>query len=94
MVEGTHAAVLEALTGLLEHYNAIAVSVVAIVLATVVISNVRVRKWGGVPYTVPIPEQCKPGWEGEVLENPAITVWGNVRLNLLSPADCLEDSWQ
>ena len=27
-----------------------------------------------VDYTVPIPEQCKPGWKGEELKNPQITV--------------------
>ena len=28
-----------------------------------------------VDYTVPIPEQCKPGWKGEELEDPQIKVW-------------------
>lgn len=27
-----------------------------------------------VDYTVPIPEQCKPGWKGEELEDPQIKV--------------------
>ena len=74
MTEGIHGGVLEALARLLEHSNTIAVSVAAIVLATVVISNVRASKWAGVPYTVPVPEQCKRDWEGEVLENPSIKV--------------------
>lgn len=25
-------------------------------------------------YRVPVPEQCAPGWKGEVLENPSIKV--------------------
>ena len=24
--------------------------------------------------TVPVPEQCKPGWEGKVLERPSVKV--------------------
>lgn len=27
-----------------------------------------------IPYTIPIPEQIKEGWKGEVLENPSIKV--------------------
>lgn len=71
MAEGIHTAVLEALA---EHYSTITVSIAAIVLATVVISNIRASRWAGVPYTVLIPEQCKRGWEGKVLESPSIKV--------------------
>jgi hypothetical protein len=28
-----------------------------------------------VPFTVPIPEQSKPGWQGEILETPSIQVY-------------------
>jgi len=74
MAEGIHAAVLEALARLPEHFNTITVAIAAIVLATAVISNVRASKWAGIPYAVPVPEQCKWGWEGKVLENPSIKV--------------------
>ncbi|KAF8417910.1 Aldehyde/histidinol dehydrogenase [Terfezia claveryi] len=50
MAGGIHVAILEALA---EHSSTIAVSVAAIVVATVVISNVRASKWAGVPYKVP-----------------------------------------
>lgn len=25
-----------------------------------------------ISFTIPLPEQCKPGWKGEVLEDPEI----------------------
>lgn len=27
-----------------------------------------------VSFTIPLPEQCKPGWKGEVLDDPKIKV--------------------
>lgn len=27
-----------------------------------------------VSFTIPLPEQCKPGWKGEVLDGPKIKV--------------------
>lgn len=39
-------------------------------LKIVVSNNVE----AAVDYTVPIPEQCKPGWKGEELEDPQIKV--------------------
>lgn len=31
----------------------------------------------GVPYSVPIPEQCTPGWKGEELDKPQLRVTGS-----------------
>lgn len=39
-------------------------------LKTVLSNNAE----AAVDYTVPIPEQCKPGWKGEELEDPQIKV--------------------
>ena len=97
MAEGIHAAVLEALAKFSEHYGTIIVSVAAVVLATVVISNVRASKWARVPYTVPIPEQCKRGWEGKVLENPSIKVcslWTVCSLVYWAQLTLWKGSWQ
>ena len=33
-----------------------------------------------VPIFVPLPDQCKPGWEGETLEHPSLKVFG-LRIN-------------
>lgn len=39
-------------------------------LETLLSNNVE----AAVDYTVPIPEQCKPGWKGEELQDPQIKV--------------------
>lgn len=31
-----------------------------------------------VNFIVPLPEQCKPGWKGEVLEDPSIKVFSPI----------------
>lgn len=54
---------------------ALGVSLVAFVISfwflKLVLSN---DAEAAVDYTVPIPEQCKPGWKGEELEDPQIKV--------------------
>ncbi|SLM40490.1 aldh-like protein [Lasallia pustulata] len=40
-----------------------------------------------VDYTVPIPEQCKPGWKGEELEDPQIKLPGSSAIQCYCPAN-------
>lgn len=42
-----------------------------------------------IDYTVPLPEQCKPGWKGKTLEEPSIKVIdpGQAMLHVLLFAD-------
>lgn len=57
-----------------EYYTTFALSIGAIVVATLLVSSARARKYAAAPYTVPIPEQCKPGWDGKVLDSPSLKV--------------------
>jgi hypothetical protein len=36
-----------------------------------------------VPFVVPIPEQTRPGWHGEILDNPSIKARRRVRISCL-----------
>ncbi|KAI4269544.1 MAG: hypothetical protein LQ337_007215 [Flavoplaca oasis] len=39
-----------------------------------------------VDYAVPLPEQCKPGWSGRILDNPSIKVPGSSAIQCYNPA--------
>jgi len=39
-----------------------------------------------VDFTVPVPDQCKPGWHGKVLDEPAIKVSGSSAIQCYAPA--------
>ncbi|KAK5734016.1 Meiotic Sister-Chromatid recombination aldehyde dehydrogenase [Elasticomyces elasticus] len=39
-----------------------------------------------VSFTVPAPEQCKPGWQGKTLDNPSIKVSGSTAIQCYTPA--------
>ena len=54
---------------------------ISVILVTIVITLVylrhtfvRPRDDAAVPFTVPVPEQCKLGWQGLYLEHPEIKV--------------------
>lgn len=40
-----------------------------------------------VDYAVPLPEQCKPGWSGRILDNPSIKVGSKLVDTTLRAAD-------
>ncbi|KAL8868837.1 MAG: hypothetical protein Q9174_004722 [Haloplaca sp. 1 TL-2023] len=37
-------------------------------------------------YEIPVPEQCKPGWTGKVLEEPSIKITGSSAIQCYNPA--------
>ncbi|KAK4959222.1 Meiotic Sister-Chromatid recombination aldehyde dehydrogenase [Elasticomyces elasticus] len=39
-----------------------------------------------IPFTVPTPEQCKPGWQGKILDNRSIKVSGSTAIQCYAPA--------
>lgn len=57
-----------------ENYTTIAASAAVLLLTTVVVLRARAKKYAAVPYDVTVPDQCKPGWDGKVLESPSIRV--------------------
>ncbi|KAL8636202.1 MAG: hypothetical protein Q9228_006378, partial [Teloschistes exilis] len=40
-----------------------------------------------IDYTVPLPEQCKPGWKGKTLEEPSIKIPGSSAIQCYNPAN-------
>lgn len=54
--------------------NSLLVSLAAVVFSFFAFLCWRTSKFAAVSYTVPIPEECKEGWKGEVLEEPSIRV--------------------
>jgi len=48
---------------------------------------------GAVPYDVAVPEQCKDGWEGQVLEEPSIKV-GRFFVAQSSPGSAIQEGGQ
>jgi len=53
-------------------------SLAAIVFTSAVLYLVKPDPEAAVDFDVPIPVQCEPGWQGEVLENPSLKVSNNI----------------
>lgn len=65
----------EALDWISENQSIAALTWVAVVLATAVLwAATKGDAEAAVEFVVPLPKQCEDGWEGEVLERPALKV--------------------
>jgi hypothetical protein len=58
----------------------------ATIVAWLLYSVLKTDEEAAVPFTVPAPEQFKPGWQGEVLDEPSIKVSGSNIIRCYAPA--------
>ncbi|KAI4278464.1 MAG: hypothetical protein L6R38_005247 [Xanthoria sp. 2 TBL-2021] len=66
----------------------IAIAIVGVVLACIVVRSTILGEDEEAPvdYAVPLPEQCKPGWSGTILENPSIKIPRSSAIQCYNPA--------
>ncbi|KAL8749486.1 MAG: hypothetical protein Q9199_007651 [Rusavskia elegans] len=66
----------------------IAIAIVGVILTYVVVRSTILREDVEAPadYTVPLPEQCKPGWSGTISENPSIKIPRSSAIQCYNPA--------
>ncbi|KAI4252125.1 MAG: hypothetical protein L6R42_008101, partial [Xanthoria sp. 1 TBL-2021] len=66
----------------------IAIAIVGVILTYVVVRSTILREDDEAPadYTVPLPEQCKPGWSGTISENPSIKIPRSSAIQCYNPA--------
>ncbi|KAL8707997.1 MAG: hypothetical protein Q9220_007077 [cf. Caloplaca sp. 1 TL-2023] len=67
----------------------ISISIFAIVLVQTLLSSVVFRRDDEAPieYFVALPEQCKPGWSGKLLEEPCVKISGSSAIQCYNPAN-------
>lgn len=65
----------EALDWISENQSTVALTWVAVVFATAVLwLATKGESEAAVDFEVPLPKQCEPGWQGEVLQEPSLKV--------------------
>lgn len=65
----------EALDWISENQGTVALTWVAVVFATAVLwLTTKGESEAAVDFEVPLPKQCEPGWQGEVLQEPSLKV--------------------
>lgn len=58
-----------------ENQSTVALTWVAVVFATAVLwLTTKGESEAAVDFEVPLPKQCEPGWQGEVLQEPSLKV--------------------
>ena len=63
-----------------------------ITIWSVVLSLILLARWltnraeQSVDYSVPLPEECRPGWSGKVLEKPSLKISGSTAVQCYCPA--------
>lgn len=62
----------------------VSTSLVLIVFRYTVLNNEDERP---VTFKVPVPEQCSPGWTGEILDEPSIKVCRSINLRVYRRTD-------
>ncbi|KAL8687344.1 MAG: hypothetical protein Q9218_006459, partial [Villophora microphyllina] len=70
-------------------WQEIAVAIICALLAYIILISTILREDVEAPidYTVPTPEQCKPGWKGKVLDEPSIKIPGSSAIQCYNPAN-------
>ncbi|KAG0124334.1 Aldehyde/histidinol dehydrogenase [Tuber indicum] len=66
--------------------NSLLASLVAVVFSFFALWYWRGLKFAAVSYTVPVPEECKEGWESEVLAEPSIRSESDYNIQCYCPA--------
>ncbi|KAL8646437.1 MAG: hypothetical protein Q9226_006859 [Calogaya cf. arnoldii] len=66
----------------------ISIAIVGVLLGYVILRSTILGEDDEAPvdYAVPLPEQCKPGWAGRILENPSIKIPGSSAIQCYNPA--------
>ena len=54
--------------------KAVGIGIVIIITTTILFYVLKPDPEAPVEFTVPVPEQCKPGWKGKVLDQPSLKV--------------------
>ncbi|TGZ81846.1 Aldedh-domain-containing protein [Ascodesmis nigricans] len=70
----------------LPSWQSIAAAVAAGILSYIFYKIWRAQKYTAVHYAVPVPEQCKKGWKGKVMDNPTIKSETDYRIQCYAPA--------
>lgn len=64
----------------------VAAILLAVIAAWLAYRLSRTDPEAAVQFTVPTPDQCKPGWQGQVLERPSIKISGSSAIQCYAPA--------
>ncbi|CAO1598773.1 MAG: hypothetical protein LQ349_008549 [Xanthoria aureola] len=66
----------------------IAIAIVGVLLTYLVAKSTLLRENDEAPvnFSVPLPEQCKAGWSGRILEDPSIKIPGSSAIQCYNPA--------
>lgn len=64
----------EALDWAADNLTTVLLTGVVVVIAGVIVSWLKPDPEAAVDYEIPLPEQCRADWKGEVLENPSLKV--------------------
>lgn len=71
-----------------ENQGTVALTWVAVVFATAVLwLATKGESEAAVDFEVPLPKQCEPGWQGEVLQEPSLKVCLSFHLPIYSLLD-------
>lgn len=76
----------------LDDYNAYILGAIGAVTLFIFYILLKKDPEAPVPYNVTPPEQTKPGWKGEVLEEPSQKV-RNFRMTIRNSSDCMIGVW-
>ncbi|KAG9759794.1 Aldedh-domain-containing protein, partial [Aureobasidium melanogenum] len=77
----------EALDWVSENQGTVALTWVAVVFATAVLwLATKGESEAAVDFEVPLPKQCEPGWQGEVLHEPSLKISGSSAVQCYCPA--------
>ncbi|CAD0098854.1 unnamed protein product [Aureobasidium mustum] len=77
----------EALDWVSENQSTVALTWVAVVFATAVLwFATKGESEAAVDFEVPLPKQCGPGWQGEVLQEPSLKISGSSAVQCYCPA--------
>ncbi|KAI5798992.1 Aldehyde/histidinol dehydrogenase [Geopyxis carbonaria] len=61
-------------------------SIVSVIVSYICVRLWRASKWSGVTYNVPVPEEAKEGWKGELIEKTSIKSEIDYRIQCYAPA--------
>ncbi|GAM89659.1 hypothetical protein ANO11243_076980 [Dothideomycetidae sp. 11243] len=67
-------------------WRSILSAVSAVAIACLLIWLAKADPERAVDYTVPLPEECKPGWSGKTLDNPSLKIPGSTAVQCYCPA--------
>ena len=70
---------METINWVIQNVTTLLLTSVVVAVTGLVIILVKPDSEAAVDYDVPLPQQCQPGWKGEVLENPSIKVRRSVK---------------